>query len=238
MAIRSQIQIKSTFGGVDHTGWQDGDIAFLQHYTKFSEEDYTSLIPTRRLPRGATGHPCIVLQHLSGADVLITTVSAYGSGAHNGYLAPWKRSVHARINPTDFRSFQGSERPTLRCNPLTLESGKLMPKPKASWLNINSTWKVPITALSHFDKSRDVLRLTQQSLTDLRLHIVACSKRYDAAWTISHIPSASIITTQPNKSVAVQHPSPPRAPHNLTSGHLTTATPAARLRMSYAEAAA
>jgi hypothetical protein len=107
--------------------------------------------------------------------VLITTVSAYGSGPENDYLAPWNQDRHYGKARVDFRSFAGSERPTPQFPPLFLRSGEAMRKPHASWVYIQRAWVVPTTVLGRFDSvtGADVVGLTPDSLNDLRTHMAA-----------------------------------------------------------------
>ena len=122
--------------------WTVGDVAFLRPSTQFSESDYAALITPQRGQRcgylnpSATGHPVIILAATS-SHVVVTTVSAYGSGRENGFLAPWRQQCHRQKRPEDFRSFVGCEafgsRPLLR-----LEPGMAWPKPKTSWVYIQS----------------------------------------------------------------------------------------------------
>ncbi|KAL2256996.1 hypothetical protein VTK26DRAFT_789 [Humicola hyalothermophila] len=152
--------------------WAAGDVAFLRRVEEFSPSDYAALMKPRRsegrghLQRGATGHPVIILAG-TRTHVVATTVSAYGSGPENGYLAPWKQRRHQDKEPEDFRSFSGSERPNGRPF-LRLEPGMSWPKRRTSWVNIQSVFVVPRTVLARFTRSREDLRVQSESLEDLR----------------------------------------------------------------------
>ena len=163
-------------------GWEEGDIAFLRESREFSQNDYRELIVAGRVHRRGTGHPCIILKRLSPTHVVVTNVSALGSGPHNDYPPPWKQKGHRRERAEDFRHFDGSEASGNKYDALHLRDGRSMPKPKTSWSNIQRVWKVPITVLKRFDKVEGVLRLSEESLDDLRKHIFLVSKGYDAEW--------------------------------------------------------
>ncbi|KAH6856053.1 hypothetical protein B0I37DRAFT_442793 [Chaetomium sp. MPI-CAGE-AT-0009] len=181
-----------------HRHWQEGDIAFLQPYTTFSPEDRRALIDrTPEFPKGyipvqATSHPVIILQRLSrgSTHVLITTVSAYGSGPENQYNPPWKQRQHHAKARVDFRSFAGSELATDKFPPLALRPGQAMRKPRTSWVHIQNVWVVPLTVLCRFSgvKGADVVGMTPESLGELRQHMTkrcsawsACQMRLLAA---------------------------------------------------------
>lgn len=187
----------SRFIGAQHFGWQDGEVAFLKLSNQFDDHDWNCLINSGYLPKGATGHPVIILSRRSSSSthVAVTTVSAYSSGKFNNYLAPWKQDFHYRKSRHSFRSFQGSERADGSRQLLYLEGKKMMPKPKASWVYIQSVYVVPITTLTLFDKAPTRLRMTKESLVDLRSHIAAENRaithvlkdpRLDE--TVSHMP--------------------------------------------------
>ncbi|KAK4233997.1 hypothetical protein C8A03DRAFT_19029 [Achaetomium macrosporum] len=169
--------------------WREGDIAFLMPSAEFSSADYDALIrpsPGAQygyVPPKATGHPVISVRRLSerSTHVLITPVSAYSSGPANDYLAPWKQVYHSRKNPRDFRAFHGSERPSDEFPPLFLEKGAAIPKPRTSWVHIQSLWVVPLTVLKRFTKSRQLLRVRADSLDDLRRHMARGCKSWRKA---------------------------------------------------------
>lgn len=134
--------------------WVAGQVAFLKTSAAFSRKDYDNLIASRYIHEGATCHPVIVLAANNG-QAIVTCVSAHGSGPENNYLAPWKQ---LRINERfrrgdDFRSFVGSELPAnSRHAALRLVPGQQMPKPRASWVNIQKIYCVPFSVLGFFDK--------------------------------------------------------------------------------------
>ncbi|KAH8888413.1 hypothetical protein GQ53DRAFT_238664 [Thozetella sp. PMI_491] len=156
----------------DMARWKTGDIAYLRRWETFNSSELTTLINSGYMPPKATNHPVIILERRSGKSThaLITPVSAYSAENFNG-LAPWNQPAHWRKDRRDFRSFVGSERSTSR-KLLYLEEGKSMPKPQASWVNIQSVWVVPVTVLGVFTKSREGhLRVSQDSLDDLTMHM-------------------------------------------------------------------
>lgn len=156
--------------------WRERDIAFLKPSTCFCLEDYNALIKPAAawggrgyMPEGATGHPVIILRRV-GNHVLVTPVSAYSSGDYNNNLAPWNQKFHRRKCRYDFRSFDGTELASNDHPALFLERGS-MPKPKVSWVYIQSVWVVPVSVITHFTKSRQLLRLRQDSLASLCRHM-------------------------------------------------------------------
>jgi hypothetical protein len=132
--------------------WQEGDIAYLKPHECFSEHDYRELIGSRFMHPGATGHPCIILKILPAAQVVITTVSAYGSGDHNHNRAPWLAKAAYSRDKKYFRLFEGSTPSSTALKPLSLAPGQQMPKPKASWLLIKNVYTVPLSVISRFTK--------------------------------------------------------------------------------------
>ncbi|KAJ9142503.1 hypothetical protein NKR23_g7230 [Pleurostoma richardsiae] len=182
---RSQTSPKPPSAHLEPENWKDGDIAYLKCHSTFSEADREELLESGYLHYGATGHPCIILRHLSGTHVLVTPVSAYSSGEFNGNLAPWKQEVHRLKSPDHFRAIQGSELPPNKRQALQLEMGMAMPKPRASWVNVQSVWMVPLTTISTFDKAQGVLRLTSESLSDLCSHVRARCRRSKHWWWAS-----------------------------------------------------
>ncbi|KAK4107890.1 hypothetical protein N656DRAFT_681361, partial [Canariomyces notabilis] len=189
---------------------QQGDIAFLMPAEAFSAPDYNDLLakPPGRgcrayIPTLATGHPVIVLQRAAN-HVLITPVPAYKSGPHNNYLAPWKPIYQQSKNTLDFRSFSGSELSSHDRPPLFLESGS-MPKPKTSWVNIQSVWVVSLSVIGRFTKSRQLLRVREDSLSSLREHMAEkCARWLDSQKRLaavlppaSSLPSSSSSSSKP-----------------------------------------
>ncbi|EMR65572.1 hypothetical protein UCREL1_7449 [Eutypa lata UCREL1] len=162
--------------------WKEGEIAFLKDHTEFSFSDSDNLIKPGQLQRGATKHPVIILKRHSpnSTYVLVTPVSAYGSGPDNKFLPPWKQRRHQFRATDDFRAFSGSERPTNQRPDLFLEAGS-MPKPRVSWVNVQNVYLVPIRTLKFFDKTEKVLCLQQA----LWLFYFAKTKYFDHV-LISH----------------------------------------------------
>lgn len=171
--------------------WQEGDVAYLRPSELFTERETRELITTRLIDRYATGHPCVILKVLPDDRAVITTVSAYGSGAHNNNLVPWlakKRRYGSQM--TFFRSFEGSVCGSANFKPLQLIKGQTMPKPETSWLNINNVWAVPMSVLTSFTKSRYLLSMTPESLSDLRSDFVKRSPNYNPLWDFVPTPSS------------------------------------------------
>ncbi|KAK6066753.1 hypothetical protein SCUP234_11932 [Seiridium cupressi] len=169
-ALESQrSEATRSFARVGRLNLQPGDIVFLKPVEEFDILENNCLVKTGYLPERAAGHPVIILEHKSGSThAIVTTISAYSSGEWNDNLAPWKQECHSSKMSWDFRAFEGSERPDKRRSALQLEGGKLMPKPQVSWVYTKCAFVVPITALKNYNKSRTRLRMTQQSLDDLR----------------------------------------------------------------------
>ena len=165
--------------------FQEGSIQFLWPAARFTQQEHESLIGTGYLHNGATGHPVVILKRPSSKTALITPVSAYSSGADNGYLPPWRQQSHMWKKLDDFRSFYGSARSSSR-PALQLQDGKKMNKPEASWLNIQSVWEVPISVLGPFRyRGCDgVLQLKHDSLMDLQRHIAESCRYYDKSWDL------------------------------------------------------
>ncbi|RYO91852.1 hypothetical protein DL766_006609 [Monosporascus sp. MC13-8B] len=152
--------------------WKEGEIAYLKPASEFKAEDYRSCIESEEVEEGATGHPVIVLKRRSPAatHVIVTPVTAFCSGPENHFLPPWKQPWHARKARDDFRAFLGCARPTDKRAHLLLEAGS-MPKPKTSWVYVQSVYLVPVWTLRFFTKVDVVLRMKQESFADLRSHI-------------------------------------------------------------------
>ncbi|KAM7197289.1 hypothetical protein V8F33_005717, partial [Rhypophila sp. PSN 637] len=163
-----------------------GDIAYLLPEDAFPPDEHKALIqppPGCRLgylPAKATGHPVIILSQPTekSTHVLVTPVSAYSSGDFNNYLPPWKQEPHKWKYFQDFRSFHGCERYCDKYPPLYLEGDKSMPKPRASWLYVQSLWAVPLTVIGKFTKVRDFLRVRQDSVDSLLSHMQARCRRW------------------------------------------------------------
>ncbi|KAK3304860.1 uncharacterized protein B0T15DRAFT_369610, partial [Chaetomium strumarium] len=156
----------------------EGHIAYL---TRWEELDQARRDEVRscRIPRGAMGHPVIVLRRLSErpTHVLITCVSTHGAGPHDDFRAPWERPERMRALgakvPEDFRAFHGSERPSQVSEYLHLEGYNAWPKSQTSWVNTQQVDLVPVAILGWFTKPRrpQPLRVTRASLEDLRDHM-------------------------------------------------------------------
>jgi hypothetical protein len=182
--------------------WQEGDIAYLQLHELFNDSDYYELIESGTMPPGATGHPCVILKVLPGARVVITTVSAYGSGAYNNNRAPWIAMRCYSKDQLFFRSFRGSICSSRKNKPLQLIPGQQMPKPETSWLHIKNVYSVPLSVISRFTKPRNgqLLKMAPSSLADLRSDIAKRSPYYNPDWQLVDTPSSikrgSTTTTQ------------------------------------------
>jgi hypothetical protein len=215
--------------------WEKGDIAFLHAMEEWSPEDQTAMwdyVPYKatqrkypplnpRRERALTfADPVIVLDVAPGC-ALITTVSAYSSNAANRFLPPWRQLYHRDKNPEDFRSFVGSALVSDQRPPLRLRPGDRFPKPRTSWVWIQSAWVVPLHLLGRFTKvpghSRGVkLRMLPESLEELCGHMAAvclawpdCQSRLAAArgageatLVASLLPAASSSSAAPSSSAA------------------------------------
>ncbi|KAI1387514.1 uncharacterized protein F4822DRAFT_430262 [Hypoxylon trugodes] len=169
------------------SGWRDGDIAFLKSVDEFSQSEYDALIKSGYIREGATKHPVIILEHSDDSRYyLVTTVSAYSSGDHNGHLPPWKQVYHQKKQPKAFRAFHGSERPDRSKGFLQLAEGGHFPKPKTSWVYTRNIFVVPATTLKGFDKTTERLRMTQESLTDL-LSDMGRNWNFYSRWTTPQV---------------------------------------------------
>ncbi|KAI0400292.1 hypothetical protein F4802DRAFT_620233 [Xylaria palmicola] len=154
--------------------WQLGDIAFLKRSDDFSPLERAELLESRRVHAGATGHPVIILDRSNDSRYyIVTTVSAYSSGADNGYLAPWKREAHRHKDINGFRAFEGSAKPNDNFQHLRLANNMSWPKKETSWVYALVAYLVPASTLIHYDKSRARLRMEPSSLQDLLGHMEA-----------------------------------------------------------------
>ncbi|KAI4600463.1 hypothetical protein KJ359_000818 [Pestalotiopsis sp. 9143b] len=152
---------------------REGQVSFLKSSDAFSRLDYDCLIASGNLPARATCHPVVVLRYRPNAThAVVTTISAYSSGDFNNNRAPWKQHCHRSKEPNEFRAFVGSERPNQKRAHLALQGGKMMPKPKVSWVHVRTAFVVPITTLGWYNKSGTTLHLTEGSLEDLRNHMM------------------------------------------------------------------
>lgn len=227
--------------------WKEGEIAFLKDHTEFSFSDSDNLIKPGQLQRGATKHPVIILKRHStnSTYVLVTPVSAYGSGPDNKFLPPWKQRRHQFRATDDFRAFSGSERPTNQRPDLFLEAGS-MPKPRVSWVNVQNVYLVPIRTLKFFDKTEKVLCVNKASLADLRQHAL---ENNTTARRLLDDPRLRLKTSTPNdtdlpslrrkprsflshnKNIRL---APPMASYNKRSGSSTSPKPSTSTTFSSA----
>ncbi|RYO98799.1 hypothetical protein DL764_006987 [Monosporascus ibericus] len=154
--------------------WKEGEIAYLKPASEFKAQDYESCIQSKEVDERATGHPVIILKRHSPAatHVIVTPVTAFSSGPENDFLPPWKQRYHASKAHDDFRAFLGCARPTDKRAHLLLEAAS-MPKPKTSWVYVQSVYLVPVSTLQFFNKVNIVLRMKQDSFADLRSHMYA-----------------------------------------------------------------
>lgn len=214
----------------DNSPWEQGDIAFLSVY---SIADRMALIDTGVMDFGATGHPVVILRACS-PYFIITPVSAFGSGEHNDYRAPWKQGFHRSGNKRDFRSIEGCERASSDMPFIKLVQGQTMPKPRASWINTNRAWIVPGSVLEQFSKSPYRIRLAPQSLADLANHVARrhagwASKKHDpriGKEQLTQLVGALGITAEPQTSPALKSSrSAPTTPARAMSPPTTQLAP-------------
>ncbi|KAI0102302.1 hypothetical protein GGR51DRAFT_574207 [Nemania sp. FL0031] len=159
--------------------WQVGEIAFLKPASDFTVTEQIELLETGRVRDNATGHPVIILGRSDDSRYfLVTTVSAYGSGIDNDYLPPWEQRVHSHKDVRSFRSFEGSAKPDDKFPHLRLADNKMWPKPKTSWVYIQTPTLVSASVLIYYTKSRCRLRMAPESLHDLLGHMEAKSHLY------------------------------------------------------------
>ncbi|KAK8107452.1 uncharacterized protein PG998_009465 [Apiospora kogelbergensis] len=108
--------------------WQRRDVAFLKTQEEL-ESECQEVVLGQDVNYGATGHPCIIMDVApNGKYALVTTVSSFRSGPHNGYQPPWQQNYHRGKDPDRFRSFVGTERPNLYRQSLCLEGGGSSPR--------------------------------------------------------------------------------------------------------------
>lgn len=196
--------------------WKVGHIAFLRKWDDWSAEDVRAVDNkdwARSVHVGATGHPVIILL-CDDKQAIVTTVSAYRSGAHNNNLAPWKTTTHRRKRQSDFRAFHGSELPN-NSPALQLAGGKHMPKMATSWVYTPFTTIVPITTLIPFDKADSLLRMTEDSYNDILRHTAQASKFFAAQKRILDEQKmvAPVQKSRPNPSPAPPPAHPPMQPN-------------------------
>lgn len=165
------IQSSRQAGGAKRT-WQNGEIAFLKSSNYFLPKDYQDLIASGHLHPKATSHPVIILQAGSGGAI-VTTVTAFSSGPDNNFLPPWRMSAHREKQSDDYHAFIGTKLPPNSPNAhLKLsDSAAKMNKPRASWVYIKHFFTVPYTVLMRWDKVPQQLRVSDESLAQLRADI-------------------------------------------------------------------
>lgn len=150
--------------------WQEGDIAFLRHSGTFKPEDYADLIASRYVPEAATCHPVILLA-VSGSKTIVTPVSAFRTEEQH-FLPPWAQRWHRKKQRDHFRAFVGSQLPSDLHAALRLADPSMrMPKPKASWVYLESFFCVPLSVLGWFNKSPTLLRVHADSIRQLKQDI-------------------------------------------------------------------
>ncbi|KAI4864104.1 hypothetical protein F4820DRAFT_449309 [Hypoxylon rubiginosum] len=165
--------------------WEEGDIAFLRGVAELNDGERRAL--AGYVPPKATGHPVIVLEHTPGSKYCtITTVSAYGSGSHNRFLAPWDQPAHKRKSRGAFFAFAGSEKPADWQEHLELEDNGCWPKPKTSWVYSRNVFVVPCSTLREFRRGTR-LRMTRESLKYL-LAAMAKTSSFANRWNDTRLP--------------------------------------------------
>lgn len=201
--------------------WQDGDIAFLKNYKTFLEKDHRDLIASGYLHRGATNHPVILLQAGSGRAI-VTTVTAFNSGAETNFCPPWRMPVHRHKHLDDFHAFTGTELPpNSRHSHLQLcDPGAKMNKPQASWVYIKHFFTVPYTVLLRWNKVPQQLAVSKESLTQLRADI-------ERKYSVQLRDSRSRLTTGSRAAVSNprQSTSQTRHIHQPSRAHRSCPTP-------------
>lgn len=152
--------------------WQDGEIAFLKSCDYFQPKDHRNLIASGYLHPKATSHPVIILEAIASCAI-VTTVTAFNSGPHNKFFPPWRMLAHQEKHLDDYYAFIGTELPrNSRNTHLKLsDSGAKMNKPQASWVYIKNFFTVPYTVLLPWDKVPQQLRVSEESLAQLRADI-------------------------------------------------------------------
>ncbi|KAI1343141.1 hypothetical protein F5Y15DRAFT_429107 [Xylariaceae sp. FL0016] len=187
--------------------WKAGDVAFLKTSESFNSTDYYDLIKSGYLPSGATCHPVIILESSPDSRYHhVTTISAYSSDEYSNFRPPWQQDIHYAKWACDFRAFDGSVKPNNDYDHLHLADGQMCPKLRTSWVYIQRLYVVPSRVLGTFDKAKQPLRMTQQSLRDLIDHMKAKSKCFkdchDDEWLQSG--NTEIIQNQEASSASPQ----------------------------------
>ncbi|KAK8086671.1 hypothetical protein PG994_001645 [Apiospora phragmitis] len=213
----------------NETSWQRRDVACLKTQEEL-ETECQEVVLGQDLYGGATGHPCIIMDLApDGRHALVTTVSSFRSGPHNGYLPPWKHHWHQGKEPDRFRSFAGTERygygPTGR-DFLHLEGGRRFPKSRTAWIYAGWVHLVPVRALRHFNAAERGLRLEMQSWIDLYGHQCAMT------------PMNIDLFNDAKLTPSIYHPKSPQIPLAGSSATTTTGTPESHLGSSPPSASA
>lgn len=193
--------------------WQDGEIAFLKSSEYFLAKDHQHLIASGHLHPKAAGHPVIILK--AGPDrAIVTTITAFNSGPQNNFLPPWRMHAHQEKHMDDYHAFIGTQLPPKSPNAhLKLsDSGAKMNKPRASWVYIKHLYTVPYTVLLRWDKVPQQLRVSEESLAQLRADIERkySSQLRDARSRLTACPIAAESTPPHGTSQARQAPQHPR----------------------------
>lgn len=193
--------------------WQDGEIAFLKSSEYFLPKDYQDLIASGHLHPKATGHPVIILKAGPGRAI-VTTVTAFNSGPENNFLPPWRKRAHQEKHLDDYHAFIGTKLPPNSPNAhLKLsDSGAKMNKPRASWVYIKHLFTVPYTVLLRWDKVPQQLRVSAESLAQLRADIERkySSQLRDARSRMTACPQAAESIPPHGTPQARQAPQRPR----------------------------
>lgn len=169
---------------VPEGGWREGHVAFMKKADALSPRDHDALIASRYLPESATGHPVVVLR-VSETHLVVTPVSAYNAAAQK-FLAPWRQGWHrGNLKERLFRAFAGSQRPCPH-DPsprplLELLPGMAMPKPRESWVYVDSVWCLPLTAIGKFNKVDGFMMMAPESFASLREHMDEVGGKWTAA---------------------------------------------------------
>lgn len=193
--------------------WQDGEIAFLKSSEYFLAKDYQDLIASGHLHLKATSHPVIILKAGPGRAI-VTTVTAFNSGPQNNFLPPWRMLAHQEKRLDDYHAFIGTDLPPKSPNAhLKLsDSGAKMNKPRASWVYIKHLYTVPYTVLLRWDKVPQQLRVSEESLAQLRADIERkySSQLRDAKSRLTACPKTTESTAPQRTSQARQTLQRPR----------------------------
>lgn len=223
--------------GLKSSDWAEGDIAFLRHVEYHSKEQRGHVRAGHLgcLSPGAACHPVIILKKgprtASGEQFyIVTTVSAYSSGAHNDYLAPWDQRHHRYKTKTDFRSFEGSEVYAAGGRPaLHLRAGQSFPKPETSWVYAREAGVVPESVLAPFTKARCDLQMTAASHGDLVAHMTLACRHFSSMLADPRIAGPEAVTAAPPaRATAMINSAAPKA--------AITTSPAASAKINAAPA--